>query len=372
MDEMSKNDAIKLPAKYTLEEQLSQRDDMHLRDIAVQLEIGVNPKQDMDVVIKEVAGKLASLDVLNHQLRQYTRRQLEFFREASNQDEYWRDDLNYSHYGLPNINGLLMLYYNNDRLFCVMPKEVRAAFQVLEQTSFPAEWDRLELLRTYARAATELYGVIRLSDFIEIFNQQNAEPATESELCKAIAIENDISPILVEEDYLFREIDFDDAEWEEIENIVHEADNKPRFIPPADEMLMYGEPGYFPETLQRIEAENYLISLGIKEVESSDLLLEIEGMFQSKDWKLNDLTRHTSEVTAQMTKEQVNRLFHLLMEMSNNTRTWFNGGYTPNEIRTLMGEEPKNHAPPIIRIKVGRNEPCPCGSGRKYKHCCGR
>jgi preprotein translocase subunit SecA len=22
--------------------------------------------------------------------------------------------------------------------------------------------------------------------------------------------------------------------------------------------------------------------------------------------------------------------------------------------------------------KVGRNEPCPCGSGRKYKKCCGR
>lgn len=24
------------------------------------------------------------------------------------------------------------------------------------------------------------------------------------------------------------------------------------------------------------------------------------------------------------------------------------------------------------RAKVGRNDPCPCGSGRKYKHCCGR
>jgi len=22
--------------------------------------------------------------------------------------------------------------------------------------------------------------------------------------------------------------------------------------------------------------------------------------------------------------------------------------------------------------KVGRNEPCPCGSGKKYKHCHGR
>jgi len=24
------------------------------------------------------------------------------------------------------------------------------------------------------------------------------------------------------------------------------------------------------------------------------------------------------------------------------------------------------------RAKVGRNDPCPCGSGKKYKHCCGR
>lgn len=23
-------------------------------------------------------------------------------------------------------------------------------------------------------------------------------------------------------------------------------------------------------------------------------------------------------------------------------------------------------------VKIGRNAPCPCGSGKKYKHCCGR
>ena len=27
----------------------------------------------------------------------------------------------------------------------------------------------------------------------------------------------------------------------------------------------------------------------------------------------------------------------------------------------------KNEGP-----KVGRNDPCPCGSGKKYKNCCGR
>lgn len=26
---------------------------------------------------------------------------------------------------------------------------------------------------------------------------------------------------------------------------------------------------------------------------------------------------------------------------------------------------------PDLGIKVGRNEPCPCGSGKKFKRCCG-
>jgi preprotein translocase subunit SecA len=28
-------------------------------------------------------------------------------------------------------------------------------------------------------------------------------------------------------------------------------------------------------------------------------------------------------------------------------------------------------APLRAGARVGRNEPCPCGSGKKYKHCCG-
>ena len=25
-----------------------------------------------------------------------------------------------------------------------------------------------------------------------------------------------------------------------------------------------------------------------------------------------------------------------------------------------------------LSVKVGRNDPCPCGSGKKFKKCCGR
>ena len=27
---------------------------------------------------------------------------------------------------------------------------------------------------------------------------------------------------------------------------------------------------------------------------------------------------------------------------------------------------------PVTSTKVGRNDPCPCGSGKKYKKCCGQ
>ena len=37
------------------------------------------------------------------------------------------------------------------------------------------------------------------------------------------------------------------------------------------------------------------------------------------------------------------------------------------------GEGPPPRAEPIrVEFKVGRNDPCPCGSGKKHKHCCGR
>jgi uncharacterized protein YchJ len=33
---------------------------------------------------------------------------------------------------------------------------------------------------------------------------------------------------------------------------------------------------------------------------------------------------------------------------------------------------PASKAEPVHNPKIGRNEPCPCGSGKKYKKCCGR
>ncbi len=45
--------------------------------------------------------------------------------------------------------------------------------------------------------------------------------------------------------------------------------------------------------------------------------------------------------------------------------------FTEEEQKALYREQ---KASTTVRVgkKIGRNEPCPCGSGKKYKHCCGK
>ena len=42
------------------------------------------------------------------------------------------------------------------------------------------------------------------------------------------------------------------------------------------------------------------------------------------------------------------------------------------ETKHRLYMEQKKSGTVIVGKKVGRNDPCPCGSGKKYKQCCGR
>lgn len=45
--------------------------------------------------------------------------------------------------------------------------------------------------------------------------------------------------------------------------------------------------------------------------------------------------------------------------------------FTPERKKELYLEQKKSGT--VVKAKkIGRNDPCPCGSGKKYKHCCGR
>lgn len=42
-----------------------------------------------------------------------------------------------------------------------------------------------------------------------------------------------------------------------------------------------------------------------------------------------------------------------------------------HKIAKLRAERPPGKLTPARNAKTGRNDPCPCGSGKKYKRCCG-
>ena len=44
----------------------------------------------------------------------------------------------------------------------------------------------------------------------------------------------------------------------------------------------------------------------------------------------------------------------------------------PEEKRKELYKAQKLSHTVVKGKKIGRNDPCPCGSGKKYKHCCGR
>ncbi len=48
------------------------------------------------------------------------------------------------------------------------------------------------------------------------------------------------------------------------------------------------------------------------------------------------------------------------------------GESKPSDMVTEAAEALSKAKPVRSGPKVGRNDPCPCGSGKKYKHCCGR
>ena len=67
--------------------------------------------------------------------------------------------------------------------------------------------------------------------------------------------------------------------------------------------------------------------------------------------------------------DTVKYLFHVQMERAPERERVVQ---KTTETHGSNNEEPKKKEPIRKEISVGRNEKCPCGSGKKFKNCCGR
>ena len=88
---------------------------------------------------------------------------------------------------------------------------------------------------------------------------------------------------------------------------------------------------------------------------------------------LNDFYYGRSELTEEA-EDELDRLAPgMIPEFVHNLNAWIKSRQIGKSGRGGAGfHAPSVHDdPPAFGRKVGRNEPCPCGSGRKYKRCCG-
>lgn len=87
---------------------------------------------------------------------------------------------------------------------------------------------------------------------------------------------------------------------------------------------------------------------------------------------LVDLSEGESKLPAELQEEFKDQAVVTIPELVIEMNDWIK-----SQAPVDMGRVPdwfgavNSNLVPARSNKVGRNEPCPCGSGRKYKHCCG-
>ena len=96
-------------------------------------------------------------------------------------------------------------------------------------------------------------------------------------------------------------------------------------------------------------------------------ITDLNGNLVSFDETVHDL----DEANLGLTAEERAEMLPLLRAMLEDLPYWENNGWSNNQVRASQGTRAfydENGEP----LKVGRNDPCPCGSGKKYKKCCGK
>lgn len=227
-----------------------------------------------------------------------------------------------------------------------------------------------KLLDSYARAAVNLYGIISCDDFVSIFNKQNVDQTSNEEiyiLLLPLVLKNGWYGFYKE--YIVHYSFFDD--FGQADYLLKYQADKPRYIPEKDEFLKYVIEDYTDNdhlwNVRRFMLDVFGYSRdtskGYEDVR--DYIIYGDGIKE-----LGPILDRYNLIFSE--EKQLQEFINLIMLAKNNTRIWENNGYTPSELHGILSKRDKNIVkfPTLQRQKVGRNDPCPCGSGKKYKKCC--
>lgn len=153
-----------------------------------------------------------------------------------------------------------------------------------------------------------------------------------------------------------------------------------------NQLIKAGKAGYINDTPEMKGFIGFLEkSYNLSENDKNEIALKLTNMINT-DSTMVQIIEYLQGCFELPSFEYLQVLTSKLVELYNSTRQWTLKGHTPNELfqeekkyLKPIPSQPFNMGQPetgLISIpaqkKVGRNDPCPCGSGKKYKKCCGR
>lgn len=157
----------------------------------------------------------------------------------------------------------------------------------------------------------------------------------------------------------------------------------PFYYPTWQEIDEYSTYQYFPKDKYFLRLKEYVEDLlrvdGYDRIVSAESLcaaVQVKMMSANVD-EATDIIGYLIEALGLEFRKQGQRLTDLATKLWNNTRKIIHRGHTPNELRNII-QSKKVQSGQVINMqerkkaKVYANDPCPCGSGKKYKRCCAK
>lgn len=272
-------------------------------------------------------------------------------------------------YFLEDLGYVYPLERGTDAVYGI-PADVRRACLALLDSGFQARKARADLIHAYALSAVNLYGIMAIHNFLHVFNRQNAHELDMEELQPIL--ERNIAAdrgYMIWERYLVSDA-FADNSFRDVPDLMAEIGDKPRYLPPKEEFLRYVDENYYERTRQTDQMQNFLrLECGMDVLTTQNLMLQLH-FGAVLDAEVGELLGLMNEHGISLDEDSLPVFLGLLSDMYQHTRRWADNGHTPEELERKR--RPRETPAIPTRLRVGRNDPCPCGSGKKYKRCCGR
>jgi len=149
------------------------------------------------------------------------------------------------------------------------------------------------------------------------------------------------------------------------------------------QLLKAGEADYVEKNSHYMNLVRYVLERYEIDREEADLMVEECTDAARNGDSLASVIELTQNFIELPNLETVRNVTDLLVPLMNSTKQWALKGYSPVELSAkranvsmVLNNVPNQAAQAEVidmqsKKKIGRNDPCPCGSGKKFKKCCG-